>query len=320
MKIAILDDYQDAVRHLPCFELLQGHEVKIFNNGALGMMQLAIRLAPYDVIVLNRQRTTLSGVLLRKLPNLKLIAQTGDIGDHIDLATAAELGIKITTSVGDPSSTAELTWALILAATRKLPQYANHLRQGIWQTASLDPARNNIARNLNGKTLGVWGYGKVGKRVARYGHAFDMRVLVWGSEASRAQAQQDGHEVASCRAEFLSQSDVLSLHLALNESTYYAIGADDFAQMKPDALFVNTSRAALVEPGALESALELGRPGYAAIDVFDKEPVGKEHPMLRPNVLATPHIGYVTRECYEAYYRGAFEAVTNFAQQQAPQA
>jgi D-3-phosphoglycerate dehydrogenase / 2-oxoglutarate reductase len=320
MKIAILDDYQDAVRHLPCFDLLQGHEVKIFNNGALGMMQLAIRLAPFDVIVLNRQRTTLSGVLLRKLPNLKLIAQTGDIGDHIDLATAGELGIKITSSVGDPSSTAELTWALILAATRKLPQYANHLRQGIWQTASLDPARNNIARNLNGKTLGIWGYGKVGKRVARYGQAFDMRVLIWGSEASRAQAQQDGHEAASSRAEFLSQSDVLSLHLALNEATYYAIGADDFAQMKPEALFVNTSRAALVEPGVLESALELGRPGYAAIDVFDKEPAGKDHPMLRPNVLATPHIGYVTTECYESYYRGAFEAVRDFGLQQEQQA
>jgi D-3-phosphoglycerate dehydrogenase len=314
MKIAILDDYQDAVRHLESFQLLDGLDVKVFTNSARGLGQLAIRLAPFDTLVLIRERTALPRALLARLPNLKLISQTGKVSGHIDVAAATEHGIAIAEGVGSPVAPSELTWALIMAASRKIVPYATHLKDGLWQTASVNPALNGLGRVLKGSTLAIWGYGKIGKLVAGYGKAFGMRVLVWGSEASRQAAQADGCQAAPSRAAFFEQADVLSLHLRLNEATRALVKAEDLARMKPDALFVNTSRAELVEDGALEAALTRGRPGYAALDVFTDEPLAPDAPLLKmPTVLATPHLGYVEKNSYELYLRAAFENVVNFA-------
>lgn len=315
MKIAILDDYQDCVRNLECFALLQEHEVKIFNHSVRGLGQLAIRLAPFDALVLIRERTALPRALLQRLPNLRLIAQTGRVGSHIDLQAAFERGIAVAEGAGDPTSTAELTWALILAASRKLVQYASHLKQGVWQTVSIHPEFNQLGRSLKGRTLGIWGYGRIGRLVAGYGKAFGMRVVVWGSQASRAQAVSDGYEAAPTKEALFAKSDVLSLHLRLSDATRGVVRREDLALMKPDALLVNTSRAELIETDALEAALQSGRPGWAALDVFEIEPPPRELTLLRlPKVLATPHIGYVEQDSYERYFRAAFQNVLAFAE------
>jgi D-3-phosphoglycerate dehydrogenase len=314
MKIAILDDYQDAVRQLDCFDLLAGHEVKVFNSSSRGLGQLAIRLAPFDALVLIRERTAFPRALLSKLPNLKLISQTGKVSGHVDVAAATEHGIAIAEGVGSPVAPAELTWALIMAASRKIVPYANNLKQGLWQTASINPGLNGLGRTLKGRTLAIWGYGKIGRIVAGYGKAFGMQIMVWGSENSRAAAVADGFQAAPSREAFFEQADVLSLHLRLNEATRGIVTADDLARMKPDALFVNTSRAELVAENALEEALQRGRPGYAALDVFTSEPLPADALLLKiPTVLATPHLGYVEKDSYELYFRIAFENVVNFA-------
>ena len=314
MKIAVLDDYQDAVRTLDCFRLLDGHEVKVFSNSARGLGQLAIRLAPFDALVLIRERTSLPGALLAKLPNLKLIAQTGKVAGHIDVAAATERGISIAEGVGSPVAPAELTWALIMAASRKIVPYATNLKDGLWQSASINPSLNGLGTVLRGRTLAIWGYGKIGKLVAGYGKAFGMTVLVWGSEASRSAALADGHQTAATRAEFFERADVLTLHLRLGDATRAIVTAQDLARMKTAALFVNTSRAELVAPGALEAALRQGRPGSAALDVFASEPLAPGNALLRmPTVLATPHLGYVERDSYEMYFEAAFKNIVNFA-------
>lgn len=314
MKIAILDDYQDAVRSLDCFRLLDGHEVKVFSSSARGAGQLAIRLAPFDALVLIRERTAFPRALLAKLPNLKLISQTGKVSGHVDVAAATERGIAIAEGVGSPVAPAELTWALVMAASRRIVPYANNLKDGLWQTASINPQLNGLGRVLKGRTLAIWSYGKIGKMVAGYGKAFGMRVLVWGGEQSRAAAVADGHEAAASREAFFEQADVLTLHLRLADATRGIVTADDLARMKPDALFVNTSRAELVAPGALEAALRHGRPGWAALDVFTDEPLPADAELLRmPTVLATPHLGYVEKDSYELYFRAAFENVVSFA-------
>lgn len=314
MKIAILDDYQDCVRGLPCFSLLDGHEVKVFTSSARGAGQLAIRLAQFDALVLIRERTALPRRLLEKLPKLKLISQTGKVTGHIDVAAAAVCGVTIVEGVGDPTAPAELTWALIMAATRKLPQYLANLKQGAWQTSSLQPSRNTLGTVLKGRTLGIWGYGRIGRIVAGYGHAFGMQVLVWGREASRAAATVDGFLVAVSQEAFFASADVLTLHLRLNDATRGIVGADNLARMKPGALFVNTSRAELVAPGALQAALMAGRPGYAALDVYESEPLVADSPLLKmDNVLAAPHLGYVEADSFEIYFRAAFQNVVDFA-------
>lgn len=314
MKIAILDDYQDCVRHLDCFRLLDGHEVKVFNNSTRGIGQLAIRLADYDALVLIRERTALSRALLQKLPKLKLISQTGKVSGHVDVAAATEQGIAIVEGVGDPTAPAELTWALIMAATRKIPQYAANLRDGLWQTASIMPELNTLGTTLKGKTLAIWGYGRIGKMVAGYGKAFGMRVIVWGRDASREAAQRDGYIAAPSRESFFAEADVLSLHLRLNDATRGIVTAADLTRMKPSALFVNTSRAELVAEGALELALRIGQPGNAALDVFETEPLPADSPLLRyANVLATPHLGYVEKDSYELYFGAAFRNIVDFA-------
>lgn len=314
MKIAILDDYQNAAPGLDCYKILDGHEVKVFNNSARGIGQLAIRLAPYEALVLIRERTSLPAALLNKLPNLKLISQTGKVSGHVDVAAATARGIAIAEGTGSPVAPAELTWALIMAASRKIVPYATSLKEGAWQTASVNPQLNGLGRVLRGRTLAIWSYGKIGKLVAGYGKAFGMRVIVWGSEATRQAALADGVEAAGSREAFFEQADVLSLHLRLAEATRGIVTAADLARMKPDALFVNTSRAELVAPGALEAALQAGRPGTAALDVFTEEPLAPDAPLLRmPTVLATPHLGYVEQDSYELYFRAAFENIANFA-------
>jgi len=314
MRIAVLDDYQDAVRGLSCFRLLDGHEVKVFTSSTRGLGQLAIRLAPYDALVLIRERTAFPAALLGRLPNLKLISQTGKVSGHIDVAAATEHGIAIAEGIGSPVAPSELTWALIMAASRKIVPYANNLKDGLWQTASTNPVLNGLGRSLRGRTLAIWGYGKIGQLVAGYARAFGMRVLVWGSEGSRQRAVADGLEAAASREALFAQADVLSLHLRLSDSTHGIVNGEDFARMKPDALFVNTSRAELVEEGALEQALRAGRPGYAALDVFTNEPLKADSPLLRiPTVLATPHLGYVEQDSYEIYFQTAFENVVRFA-------
>jgi D-3-phosphoglycerate dehydrogenase len=314
MKIAILDDYQDCVRNLDCFRLLDGHEVKVFTNSARGIGQLAIRLAEFDALVLNRERTIISRQLLNKLPNLKLIAQTAKAGGHIDVAAATECGVAIVEGSGDPTAPAELTWALIMAASRKIPQYAANLKQGVWQASSLSPEHNLLGTVLKGKTLGIWGYGKIGRMIAGYGKAFGMQMLIWGRAASREQALQDGYRAAASKDAFFSEADIVSLHLRLNPDTTGIVTGDDFAHMKSTALFVNTSRAELVAAGALQAALQQGRPGYAAIDVFENEPLAPDSPLLRmDNVLATPHLGYVEKNSYELYFDAAFQNIVDFA-------
>jgi D-3-phosphoglycerate dehydrogenase len=314
MKIAILDDYQDAVRGLDCFKLLDGHDVKVFTNSTRGLGQLAIRLAPFDALVLIRERTAFNSALLAKLPNLKLLSQTGKVAGHIDVAAATGLGIAIAEGIGSPTAPAELTWALIMAAQRKIVPYANNLTDGLWQMSSLTPERNTLGTVLKGRTLAIWGYGRIGQLIAGYGRAFGMKILVWGSQASRDAALAAGDQAATSREALFAEADVLSLHLRLSDKTNGIVTAEDLARMKPGALFVNTSRAELVAEGALEAALQQGRPGAAALDVFTTEPLPPDAPLLRmPNVLATPHLGYVEQDSYELYFQYALQNVADFA-------
>ena len=317
MNIIILDDYQDAVRKLRCAARLEPYNAKVFTNTVKGIGQLAVRLREAEVLVLIRERTQFPRALLEKLPKLRLIAQTGRVGAHIDLATCTRLGIAVADGSGSPVAAAELTWALIMAAMRRLPQYIGNLKHGAWQQSGLKaasmPPNFGLGLVLKGRSLGVWGYGKIGQLVAGYGRAFGMDVVVWGSEASRASAQADGYQAAASREVFFETCDVLTVHLRLNEQTRGLVQLEDLARMKPTALFVNTSRAELVEDNALVSALNKGRPGLAAVDVFETEPILQGHPLLRlENAICTPHIGYVEQDSYEMYFGAAFENVINF--------
>ncbi len=317
MNIVILDDYQDAVRKLKCASKLDAYAAKVYTNTVKGIGQLSVRLRDAEVIVLIRERTQISRQLIEKLPRLKLIVQTGRVGSHIDLTACTQHGVAVAEGVGSPVAPAELTWALTMAAMRRLPQYISTLKHGGWQQSGLKsasmPPNFGLGSVLRGKTLGIWGYGKVGQIVAGYGKAFGMRVLVWGREASRQQAAADGFEAAGSREGFFLQCDVLSLHLRLNEQTQGIVTHDDLARMKPTALLVNTSRAELIEPDALIAALNRGRPGLAAVDVFETEPILQGHALLRlENCICTPHIGYVEQDSYEAYFDTAFDHVLNF--------
>ena len=317
MNIIILDDYQDAVRKLKCASVMEPLNAKVFTNTVKGIGQLSVRLRDADVLVLIRERTQFPKQLLEKLPKLKLISQTGKAGPHIDVETCTRMGIAVAEGVGSPVAPAELTWALIMAAMRRLPQYVGNLKHGAWQQSGLKassmPANFGLGMVLKGKTLGIWGYGKIGQMVAGYGRAFGMHITVWGSESAREHAAKDGCVAApSCEA-FFEACDVLSLHLRLHDSTRGVVKLDALSRMKPTALLVNTSRAELIEEGALVSALNRGRPGMAAVDVFESEPILQGHPLLRlENAVCTPHIGYVEQDSYEFYFRAAFENVVNF--------
>ncbi len=317
MNIVILDDYQDAVRKLACAARLDAYPAKVYTNTVKGIGQLSVRLKDADVIVLIRERTHMSRQLIEKLPKLKMIAQTGRVGAHVDVAACTERGVVVSEGIGSPTAPAELAWALIMAAMRRIPHYVAHLKHGAWQQAGLKsasmPANFGLGSVLKGKTLGLWSYGKIGQIMAGYGRAFGMRVVVWGREASRERAKADGFEVAASKAEFFQHSDVLSLHLRLNPETQGIVTLEDLSRMKPTALFVNTSRAELLEPDALITALNRGRPGLAAVDVFESEPILQGHALLRlENCICTPHIGYVEQDSYEMYFGAAFDNVINF--------
>jgi D-3-phosphoglycerate dehydrogenase len=317
VNIIILDDYQDAVRKLKCASLLQQLNAKVFTNTVKGIGQLSVRLRDAEVLVPIRERTQFPKQLLEKLPKLKLIAQTGPVGPHIDVETCTRLGIAVAEGVGSPVATAELTWALIMAATRRLPHYIASLKHGAWQQSGLKaasmPPNFGLGTVLKGRTLGVWGYGRIGQLVAGYGRAFGMHVTVWGSAASREKARADGHVEAPSREAFFETADVLSLHLRLNPETRGIVRSDDLARMKPTALIVNTSRAELLEEGALVAALNRGRPGMAAVDVYESEPILAGSTLLRlENAVCTPHIGYVEQDSYELFFGAAFQNVVAF--------
>ena len=309
MKVAVLDDYHDTVRTLECFRKLAGHEVKVWNDHVQDTDALAARLKDVEALVLIRERTKIGAPLLERLPKLKLISQRS-VYPHIDIEACTRRGVTVCSNMhaGTPSyATSEMTWALILAAAREIPQNVAALKAGKWQVG--------VGSTLRGKTLGIFGYGRIAGEVAKVGSALGMRVLVWAREASRQKAAAHGYAVAASKDAFFSDSDVLTLHMRLVDATRGIVTAADLARMKPTAIFVNTSRAPLVEPGALVAALKAGRPGKAAVDVYEEEPVlGGRHPLLAmDNVVCTPHLGYVTRDEYEIQFSDIFDQILAFA-------
>jgi D-3-phosphoglycerate dehydrogenase len=308
MKIVVLDDFQDVVRSLDAFTFLRelpDADVVVHCDSTSVDDELVARLHDADVVVLIRERTRLTRGVIERLARLHTIVQTGrvarDSTAHIDVAACAQHGIAIIEGESDGVSAAELTWSLVLAARRRLPQYLRHMERGRWQYSA------GIGVSLHGTTLGIWGYGRIGKMLARYGVAFGMKILVWGSERSRAVAVADGHEGAASREALFAQSDVLSVNLRQSESTLAAVTFEDLSRMKPTSLFVNTSRAGVIAPGALVRALGRGRPGMAALDVYDEEPLPRTDPLRQmENCLCSPHIGYVEKNSYEILFGSAF--------------
>jgi D-3-phosphoglycerate dehydrogenase len=309
MKIAILDDYFDTLRTLKCFGKIEGHHVTIWKDHVQDVETLAARLHDSEVLVLIRERTKIQAPLLERLPNLRLISQRS-VYPHIDIAACTRLGVVVSSSQhpGTPSyAAAELTWGLVLAAMREIPQQMSALKEGRWQIG--------VGTTLRDKTLGIYGYGRIGSVVAGYGRAFGMNVLVWAREKAREQARVDGYATASNKEAFFERCDVISLHMRLVEATRHIVTAADLARMKPTSLLVNTSRAPLIEPDALVNALRAGRPGMAAVDVYENEPVrDTDHPLLTmANVVCTPHIGYVSRDEYEVQFADIFDQITAYA-------
>ncbi|MEH0664388.1 D-2-hydroxyacid dehydrogenase family protein [Vibrio scophthalmi] len=309
MNITVLDDYQNVVNTLSCFELLSKHQVSVLTN-TLAEDELIARLQDTEALVLIRERTVITERLLAHLPRLKVISQTGKVSNHLDVALCEKYGVQVLEGQGSPIAPSELCWALIMAASRHIPAYTANLKSDHWQNSG----ELGLGRTLSGLTLGIWGYGKIGQRIAQYAKAFDMSVLVWGSDSSRELAVEHGFTAAESKALFFSTADVLSLHLRLNEATKACVTSADLGLMKPDSLFVNTSRAELVEPSALFDTLRSVPTKRAAIDVFEREPASLENePLLSlPNVTATPHLGYVEQQSYELYFRCAFENLLAF--------
>jgi D-3-phosphoglycerate dehydrogenase len=309
MKVSILDDYFDTLRTLACFQKLKGQQVEIWNDHVQDVDPLAERLKDTEALVLIRERTKIRAALLERLPKLRLISQRS-VYPHIDIDACTRLGVIVSSNMhaGTPSyATAELTWGLIISAMRQIPQQMAALQAGKWQIG--------VGNTLRDKTLGVFGYGRIGSAVAGYGRAFGMKVLVWSSEGSLAQARTDGYATAQSKEQFFGECDVVTLHLRLVDRTRGIVTAGDLARMKPAALIVNTSRAGLIEPGALVGALQAGRPGMAAVDVYEEEPlVDTSNPLLKmANVVCTPHIGYVTRDEYEIQFADIFDQIVAYA-------
>ena len=309
MKIAILYDYHDSLRTLDCFNKLSGHEIEIWNDHVQDVSTLAGRLRDAEALVLIRERTEIRAPLLHRLGKLRLISQRS-VYPHIDIDACTQLGVIVSSSQhpGTPSyAAAELTWGLILAAMREIPQQVTALKAGKWQIG--------VGNSLRGKTLGIYGYGRIGSVVAGYGKAFGMNIWVWAREGSLERARGDGYAAAPSKEAFFSECDVMSLHMRLVEGTRGIVTADDLARMKPTALLVNTSRAPLIEPGALIAALQRGRPGMAAVDVYEDEPVlDTRYPLFgMDHVVCTPHIGYVTRDEYEVQFSDVFDQIVAYA-------
>jgi D-3-phosphoglycerate dehydrogenase len=308
MKITILDDWFDTIRHLPCFAKVADHDVTIWNDHVQDDDTLAERLADTEALVLIRERTKIRKPLLERLPNLRLISQRS-VYPHIDVEDCTRLGIMLCSHqhAGTPSvATVELTWGLILASLRMIPQQMRSLQAGQWQSG--------IGKSLRGRTLGIYGYGRIGAAVGDIAKMFKMDVQAWGTENSQTRARDAGVHVPASREEFFATSDVVSLHVRLYPSTRGCITAADLAQMKSNAILINTSRAPLIEPGALVTALKAGRPGGAAVDVYEEEPLtDTTHPLLNmENVICTPHIGYVTEDEYEVHFSDIFDQVLAF--------
>jgi D-3-phosphoglycerate dehydrogenase / 2-oxoglutarate reductase len=306
MKILIPEDYQNAVSKLKCLSLLDEHEVHILGDTNINPVEFHSLLSEAEVLVPIRERTRITAEFLKNCPSLKLISQTGKISGHIDVAACSREGIAIAEGIGSPVAPAELTWSLIMNSTRLLPAAIQAMKDGNWQV--------NIGRAIRGQTIGIWSYGRIGQLIASYAKAFEAKVIVWGSEKARSKAAEDGFAVAETKNELLSAVDILSLHIRLTDSTRGMITADDLSLMKPGSLLVNTSRAELIQPGALIKALSNGRPGFAALDVFEQEPIALDDPLLKmPNVLCTPHLGYVEWQSYELYFEAAFRNILAFA-------
>ena len=319
MNIVILDDYQDAVRKLACASKLDPFNAKVYTNHVKGNSQLIFRLKDADILILNHGRTQITRPILEKLPKLKLIIQIGLAGPHLDLKSCTELGIAVVEGTEPSEAAAEFTWALVMSSLRRIPQYVGMLKHGGWQQSGLKraslPSNFALGTLLSGKTLGIWGFGRVGSLVAQYGRAFNMRVIVWGSEASRGKAVTAGYEIVRSKAELFEQSDVLSLHLRLSNDTFHIIKLNDLQLMKPTSLLVNTAHAELIDTESLVTALNRGTPGMAAVDVFDTEPILQGHALLRlENAICTPHISSVDQETFEAHFSKAFDDVLAFAQ------
>jgi len=306
MKITILDDYQNAVEKLESFKILNGHEVQVLNYTQKDNSKLATLLKDSEIIVLIRERTQITEDLLCKLPNLKLISQTGKKSNHLDIKVCTKYKIAVAEGIGSPVAPSELAWALIMNTVRKIPQAIEAMKQGKWQV--------NIGSTIKGKTIGIWGYGKIGQQIAKYAAVFGADVLVWGSESSREKAVADGFQKADSKASFFSESDVITLHLRLSESTFEIVKKADLALMKPTAALINTARAELIEHGALIASLKEGKPGFAGLDVYEDEPIYDANFELlqMPNVVCTPHIGYVEVNSYELYFEKAFQNVINY--------
>lgn len=306
MKIVIPDDYQDIIRKLSCFKLLKGFDVQIYNDITNDIDEQVKRFFDADCIVLTRERTNLTKELIDKLPNLKLISQTGKVANNIDVASCTKNKIAVVEGKGSPVAPAELTWALIMAAMRKIVPAVNEMKKGNWQI--------NIGDCLEGKTLGIWGFGKIGNKIAKYGEAFGMEIIIWGSENSRENAEKKGYKAAESKKQFFEVTDVLTIHLRLTPSTKGIIDYEDLVTMKSTSLLVNTSRAEIIKSGALKNALLFGKPGRAALDVFETEPVyDKDYWALKmENVLCTPHLGYVEMRGYEYYFSQAFGNIVQY--------
>ncbi len=307
MKIAIIDDYQDAFRRMKAAQQLAGHELMVYTDTEKDPAKLAARLKDAEVLVLTQQRSKMPRAVIEKLPKLILISQTGRNANHIDIVACTEKGIVVSAGGGgNPNPTAELAWGLIIAALRRIPQEVQRMKSGQWQ--------GSVGVGLAGKTLGIYAYGRIGSQVAQVGKAFGMRVVCWGRDGSTGKARAAGFDVAASREAFFAESDVISLHLPLNDGTRGIVTADDLARMKSTALIVNTSRAPIIAKDALVSALKAGRPGRAAIDVYEEEPVlNASHPLIgMDNVVCTPHLGYVEESTYESYYGTAVEQIVAY--------
>ncbi|MCB0697878.1 MAG: D-2-hydroxyacid dehydrogenase family protein [Chitinophagaceae bacterium] len=306
MKVTILDDYQNVVNRLDCFSLLKGTDVQILNHTEPDIHRLAEKLQDTDILILTRERTSIDKELLSLLPNLKLISQTGKISNHLNLDDCTLYGVAVAEGIGSPVAPAELTWALMMNTVRLIPQAIEGMKNGHWQV--------NIGAVVHGKTIGIWGYGKIGQRIAQFAKAFGASVLVWGSDVSREKALADGFAKADSKHQFFSTADIITLHLRLNESTYGIVKETDLMLMKEGATLINTARTELIEKGALLKCLKRGKPSFAGIDVYEHEPILDQNYELfhLPNVVCTPHLGYVERNSYELYFGKAFENAVNY--------
>lgn len=306
MKITILDDYQNAVKDLQCFEILKSQNVEILNETQKDANKLAELLYDSEILVLIRERTEITEELLQKLPNLKLISQTGKISNHLNLDLCTKYKIAVAEGIGSPIAPSELTWALLMNVVRKIPQAIKAMKEGKWQ--------NNIGSSINGKTIGIWGYGKIGQKIAQYAKVFGAKVLVWGSENSRQKAVEDGFLQANSKEDFFKSADIVSLHLRLNDATFGIVKKSDLELTKENAVLINTARAELIEENALEEVLKTDKKLFVGLDVYENEPIYDKTNLFlnHENVIFTPHLGYVEENGYELYFQKAFENVINY--------